>query len=49
MVESFHLPRNKHEKSWVLQLAIGAKRKVTEMVKSCLMDMNGLSTRVNYL
>jgi hypothetical protein len=49
MVESFHLPRNKHEKSWVLQLATGAKRKVTKMVKSCLMDMNGLRTRVNYL
>jgi hypothetical protein len=45
MVESFHLPRNKHGKSWLVQLAIGAKRKVAKMVKSCLMDMNGLSTR----
>jgi hypothetical protein len=45
MVESLHLPRNKHGKSWLVQLATGAKRKVTEMVKSCLMDMNGLSTR----
>jgi hypothetical protein len=45
MVESFHLPRSKHEKYWLLQLATGAKRKVNEMVKSCLMDMNGLNTR----
>jgi hypothetical protein len=45
MVESLHFPRNKHGKSWLVQLATGAKRKVTEMVKSCLMDMNGLSTR----
>jgi hypothetical protein len=34
MVESFHLPRSKHGKSWLVQLATGAKRKVNEMVKS---------------
>jgi predicted aspartyl protease len=45
MVESLKLPRSKHEKSWLVQLATGAKRKVNEMVKSCLMDMNGLNTR----
>jgi hypothetical protein len=45
MVESLHFPRRKHEKSWLVQLATGAKRKVNEMVKSCLMDMNGLNTR----
>jgi hypothetical protein len=45
MVESLHFPRNKHGKYWLVQLATGAKRKVNEMVKSCLMDMNGLSTR----
>jgi hypothetical protein len=28
MVESLHLPRNKHGKSWLVQLATGAKRKV---------------------
>jgi len=44
-VESLHFPRNKHGKYWLVQLAIGAKRKVIEMVKSCLMDMNGLSMR----
>jgi hypothetical protein len=44
-VESLHLPRSKHGKSWLVQLATGAKRKVNEMVKSCIMDMNGLNTR----
>jgi hypothetical protein len=47
MVESLHLSRNKHGKSWLVQLAIGDKRKVNEMVKSCLMDMNGLNTKVD--
>jgi len=47
MVESFQLPRNKHGKSWLVQLAIGAKRKFNEMVKSCLMDMNGLNMMVD--
>jgi hypothetical protein len=45
MVESFHFPRSKHGKSWLVHLATEAKRKVNEMVKSCLMDMNGLNTR----
>ena len=45
MVESLHLSRNKHEKSWLVQLAIGAKRKVVELVKLCPMGMNGLSTK----
>jgi hypothetical protein len=47
LVESLHLPRRKHGKSWLVQLATGAKRKVNEMVKSCLMDMNGLNTRAD--
>jgi hypothetical protein len=41
MVESLHFPRRKHGKYWLVQLATRAKRKVNEMVKSCLMDMNG--------
>jgi predicted aspartyl protease len=44
MVESFHFPRSKHGKSRLVKLATGAKIKVNEMVKSCLMDMNGLNT-----
>jgi hypothetical protein len=31
-------------KSWLVQLATGAKRKINEMVKACPMDMNGLRT-----
>jgi hypothetical protein len=45
VVEIFHLSRSKHEKSWLVQLAIGTKRKVTELVKSCPVDMKGLSTK----
>jgi hypothetical protein len=45
VVESLHLSRNKHEKSWLVQLATGTKRKVIELVKSCPVDMNGLSTK----
>ena len=45
MVEIFHLPRNKHGKYWLVQLATRAKRKFNEMVKSCIMDMNVLGTR----
>jgi hypothetical protein len=45
MLESLHFTRSKHGKSWLLQMATGAKIKVKEMVKSCLMNMNGLNTR----
>jgi hypothetical protein len=45
VVESLQLSRSKHEKSWLVQLATGTKRKVTELVKSCPVDMNGLSTK----
>jgi hypothetical protein len=45
VVESFHLSRSKHEKSWLVQLATRTKRKVPKLVKSCPMDMKGLSTK----
>jgi hypothetical protein len=45
VVEILKFPRRKHDKSWLVQLAIGAKRKVVELVKSCPMDMNGISTK----
>jgi hypothetical protein len=45
MVESLLLPRRKHEKPWLVQLATRPKRKVFVLVKSCPMDMNGLSIR----
>jgi hypothetical protein len=47
MVESLQFPRSKHGKSWLVQLATGARRKVNEMVKSYLIDMNGLNTRAD--
>jgi hypothetical protein len=47
IVETFHLQRSKHEKSWLVQLATGAKRKINELVRDCPIDMNGLSTKVD--
>ena len=44
MVESFQLPRKKHDKYWLVQLATGARRKFNEMVKSCLIDVNEMNT-----
>jgi hypothetical protein len=35
-----------HHKSWLIQLATRAKRKINELVKDCSIDMNGLSTKV---
>jgi hypothetical protein len=40
IVERFHLQRNKHKKSWLLQLATRAKKKINELVKGCQIDMN---------
>jgi hypothetical protein len=45
MVEIFQFPRINLGKSWLVQLARGAKIKINEMVKECPMDMNGLCTR----
>jgi hypothetical protein len=47
LIERFHLQRNKHGKSWLVQLAIRAKIRINELVKDCLMDMNGLNTKVD--
>jgi hypothetical protein len=46
LVEIFHLQRRKHGKSWLVQLATGAKRRINELVKDCPIDMNGLNTKV---
>jgi hypothetical protein len=45
MVERF--PGSKLGKPWLVQLAIGAKMKINEMVKACLMEMNGLRTKAD--
>ena len=47
IVEGFHLERSKHNKSWFVQLAMGAKRTINELVKDCPIDMNGLNTKVD--
>jgi hypothetical protein len=47
IVEIFHLQRSKHKKSWLVQLATRAKRKINELVKDCPIDMNGLNTKVD--
>jgi hypothetical protein len=45
MVERLHFPISKLGKSWMVQLATRSKRQINEMVKACLMDMNGMSTK----
>jgi hypothetical protein len=47
VVERFIFPISKHEKYWLVQLATRGKMKVVELVKSCPMGMNGLSTKVD--
>jgi hypothetical protein len=47
IVERSHLQRSEHNKSWLVQLAIRAKRKINEFVKDFLIDMNGLITKVD--
>jgi predicted aspartyl protease len=47
IVEIFHLQRSKHKKSWLVQLATGAKRKINELVKDCSIDINGLIRKVD--
>jgi hypothetical protein len=45
IVEIFQLPKNNLVKPWLVQLATREKRKINEMVKACLKDMNGLHTK----
>jgi hypothetical protein len=47
IVEIFHFQRSKHKESWLVRLATGAKRKINELFKYCLIDMNGLNTKVD--
>ena len=36
-----------HRKSWLVQLATGTKRKVSEVVEKCPLEMDGLFTYVD--
>jgi predicted aspartyl protease len=47
IVEIFHFQKSKHKKYWLVHLAMGAKRKINELVKYCSIDMNGLNTKVD--
>ena len=44
LVEMCTLNKLKHGKSWLIQLATGTKRKVSEVVKKCPLFMDGLVT-----
>ena len=47
LVEKSKLPVEKFTKSWLVQIATGAKRKVTNFVKDCTLFMNQFETYVN--
>ena len=47
LVEKLRLRKCKHERSWIVQLATGTKRKVSELVRKCPLGMNGLNTVVD--
>jgi hypothetical protein len=48
IVEIFHLKKSNIEISWLFWLAIGTKRRINEIVRSCLIDLNGVNT-ITYL
>jgi hypothetical protein len=43
-VEKCNFQQVRHVKSWLVQLATGTKRKVTEVIPACQFIMNGLPT-----
>jgi predicted aspartyl protease len=47
IVEYCKLNKIKHNKSWLVQLATGTKRKVVELVKECIVIMDGMETKVD--
>ena len=44
IVEVCAFKKLKHNKPWLVQLATGTKRKVSEIVEKCPLEMNGLVT-----
>jgi hypothetical protein len=46
-VELNKLKKVKHTKSWLVQLAMGTKRKVTYFIYDCELCRNGQSTKLN--
>ena len=47
VVEIFSFKKVRHRKSWLVQLATGTKRKVSEVVEKFPLVMNGLVTCVD--
>lgn len=47
IVEECHLKKSKHLKSWLEKLTTSMKRKVSEVVNECLVEVNRLVRKVN--
>ena len=47
VAENYSLGKEKHNKSWLVQLITRVKRKVSEVVMECPMELNGRLTKVN--
>jgi hypothetical protein len=47
IVDIFHLEKSKLEKSSLVQLATGTKRRINETVRGCPINLNGVSTNVD--
>ena len=47
IIEICAFKKLKHSESWLVQLATGTKRKVSEIVEKCPLDMDGLFTYAN--
>jgi len=47
VVESCKLKKVKHEKPWIVQLAIGKKRKVFDLIKYYMVNMVGMDIKVD--
>ena len=42
VIEKWKLNKEKHKRSWLIQLATDTKRKVIELVRNCKIEMNGM-------
>ena len=47
IVNDCNLGKVKHDKPWLVQLAIGMKHKVSEIIKECEVSLNGFPTKIN--
>lgn len=47
VVANCSLEKRKHSKPWLIQLTIGTKTKVSEVLMECPIELNGLLTKVD--